>query len=388
MSGDGDQPSFFNRFKNITALGTANIVANGISALFWIYLATLLGKEGYGELGYLLAIAGTASGFASLGSINTLVVYRSKGVEIQATVFFLVIVVSAITALTLFFIIDNVIVSIYPVGYVIFSLTIYELLGKKFYLKYSKYMITQRILMVALALIFYHVLGINGIILGYTLSYLAYSFPIYRGFRESKIDFSLVRTRFGFMMNNYVTHVVKILSGNIDRLIIFPTFGAAILGTYQLGFQIYVLSMLLPNIVFQYVLPQDAAGAPNKKLKKYTVAASCILTVLTIMISPYVIPFFFEEFADTVEVAQIMSLALIPSTLSLIYNSEFLAVEKSKSVLISSGSATIALVIGILLLGERFDVIGMAFAVVIAKSAEFILLHMIKRHNNHKLKLA
>lgn len=385
MNDDEDQTGFFGRFRNITALGTANVVASGISSLFWIYLATLLGKEGYGELGYLFAVAGTASGIASLGSINTLVVYRSKGINIQASIFFLVILASTVTALVLFFVIDNVIVSTYPIGYVIFTLAIYELLGKKFYVKYSTYMIIQRILMVFLALALYHILGINGIILGYTLSYLPYSHTIYRGFRESKIDLSLVKPRLGFMINNYVTHVTKILSGNIDRLIIFPIFGAAILGTYQLGFQIYTLAMLLPNIVFQYVLPQDATGSANKKLKKYTITVSCILTILTIIISPHVIPYFFEEFIETVEVTQIMSLALIPSTLSLIYNSEFLALERSKSVLISSGSSIVVLVIGILLLGKQFDVVGIAFAIVISKSVEFALLHVIRKRSKHEM---
>jgi O-antigen/teichoic acid export membrane protein len=132
------------------------------------------------------------------------------------------------------------------------------------------------------------------------------------------------------------------------------------------------------------VLPQDASGATNKKLKKYTIVVSGIITVLVIVAVPFVIPAFFHEFNETVEVSQIMSLALIPSTLSLIYTSEFLAIEKNKIVLISSGLSVLVLIIGILTLGKYFDVIGMATAVVIARSSEFILLYWVRKRNRYQ----
>jgi O-antigen/teichoic acid export membrane protein len=149
-----------------------------------------------------------------------------------------------------------------------------------------------------------------------------------------------------------------------------------------------MLAMLLPNVVFQYVLPQDASGATNKKLKKYTIVVSGIITVLVIAAVPFVIPAFFHEFNETIEVAQIMSLALIPSTLSLIYTSEFLAIEKNKIVLISSGLSVLVLIMGILTLGKYFDVIGMAVAVIIARSSEFILLYWARKKNHYQTKPA
>ena len=47
--------------KNIGIIGIGNLVGSAISALFWIYLAGLLGAENYGELGYYISIAGIAS---------------------------------------------------------------------------------------------------------------------------------------------------------------------------------------------------------------------------------------------------------------------------------------------------------------------------------------
>jgi len=46
--------------KDLSALGAANIIGSVISALFWFYLAALVGTENYGELSYLLAIVGIA----------------------------------------------------------------------------------------------------------------------------------------------------------------------------------------------------------------------------------------------------------------------------------------------------------------------------------------
>ena len=39
---------------DLTFLGSANIIGNGITAIFWFYLAALLGPEGYGEISYFL----------------------------------------------------------------------------------------------------------------------------------------------------------------------------------------------------------------------------------------------------------------------------------------------------------------------------------------------
>ena len=47
--------------KDIGSIGIANIAGSGISGLFWIYLASLLGEENYGELGFYISIASVAT---------------------------------------------------------------------------------------------------------------------------------------------------------------------------------------------------------------------------------------------------------------------------------------------------------------------------------------
>ena len=53
--------NYVNKFKDLTSVGIANISAMAISSLFWLYMASLLGEEGYGQISYLLATANIAS---------------------------------------------------------------------------------------------------------------------------------------------------------------------------------------------------------------------------------------------------------------------------------------------------------------------------------------
>ena len=43
--------------KSISQIGAATAGGNAIAAIFWIYMADLMGQEDYGELGYMLSIA-------------------------------------------------------------------------------------------------------------------------------------------------------------------------------------------------------------------------------------------------------------------------------------------------------------------------------------------
>ena len=78
--------------KDLTAIGTANVVGSGISGIFWFYLAALIGTDGYGELSYLLAIVGIISAVASIGSGYTTIVYTAKNINILPATFTITII--------------------------------------------------------------------------------------------------------------------------------------------------------------------------------------------------------------------------------------------------------------------------------------------------------
>ena len=217
-----------------------------------------------------------------------------------------------------------------------------------------------------------------GIVLGYSLSFFPFTFLMYRGFKESKIDFSILKGKMVFIRNNYLTHISKIINFNIDKLIIFPLFGTAILGPYQLGFQIFILVMLIPNTVLTYTLPHDVIGAKNLKLKKYAFLLSILITIITISLSPIIIPQILPQFEESILIIQIMSLAFVPASLSILYSSELLGSERSRIVLIGTIISVLILSSGIILLGKDYGLLGITIIFVIAKMAEFLFIYLKK----------
>ena len=291
-----DKIKNFSGLKDLSSLGMANIAGSGISAIFWFYLASLLGEESYGEIGYFIAIGVIAGVFSSIGSGYTTTVYTAKNVNIMPVLSVLSITISAIVAAIVYILFQNIAVSLYVIGYVIFNIVQAEMLGQKKYQTYSKITILQKILLVSLAIPIYFVMDSFGIILGLALSFFPFLFIVIRRIQQKGIDFSVLRSRSGFLMNSYGIDISKSFTGNIDKLIIAPMLGFALLGNYYLGIQFLMLLSILPGIVLQYTLPQDASGTLNSKLKKFTVLISSIFAILGIFIAPIIIPYLFPEY--------------------------------------------------------------------------------------------
>jgi len=161
----------FGKTKDLVSIGIANTAAMGISAIFFLYIASILGDEGYGNLSFLFAIGNIVGGITLLGSNDVLVVYRAKNVKIQSTIFLIVVIAAIIGSIVTFVLIESIVVSLFIMTMVIFTLTVHDVLGIKNFKRYSLYVISQRILAISLALIFYFSIGIEGVILGYALGY-------------------------------------------------------------------------------------------------------------------------------------------------------------------------------------------------------------------------
>ena len=368
------------KFKDLGSLGLGVLITNAIGGIFWFYMASLLGTEKYGEVSYLISIGVIASTISLIGSTNTIIVYGAKGVKIQPPIFLMVILSSIITSTVLFFIfINNFSVSLYVIGFVIFTLISSDLLGKKLYRNYSKFIIMQKILMVTLAIGFFYILGIQGIILGIAISFFPFGFLIYKEFKNTKMDFLLVRSRVGFIFNNYLLDLTNAFNGSLDKLIIAPLLGFALLGSYQLGIQFIALLHLAPVIIFQYTLSHDATGNQNKLLKKYIILFSVLLAFLTIILAPIVLPILFPKFIEAVEIIQIMSISIIPSTIITTYISKLLGMTKNRIVVIGSGLYLGVQIPTILILGTIWGVNGAAVSIVIASTIHAIYFMLIDR---------
>ena len=362
------------RLSDLTSVVSARLVGNAITAIFWLVLAFLLGPEDYAEVIYYLAIAYLLSVVSFLGAGNTLVVFTAKGVELLKTLSVITILTSALTAIILFFIYYNIGISLHVIGFVIFGLIIYEQLGKKLYRSFSKLIILQKILMVIFSTSLYFLIGVNGIILGIGVSFLPFSFQLVKELRHSKLNFLEVKPRFGFMMNSYGLDLSRNFPVYADKLVILPLFGLSLLGNYQLGIQILLAMSVLPISIYEFTLSRDASGLSTKKLKIITVIISVVFATLGYFLSPVFIPVLFPKFNEAVEIIQWISLAIIPITISLMYNSKFLGTEKSKFVFIGSGIFLSIQILGIILLGQIYGILGAVIALILAATIQAIFL--------------
>ena len=360
--------------KDLVSIGSANLLGNGISAIFWFSLASLINPEEYGQIHYFLAIAGMAQLLSLISTTNALQVYVAKNIKIHSTLFFISIIAGIVSSLVVFLFFSRTDTSLLVLGYIIFELSNGFLLGKKLFSNYAKFFLTQKILTVIFGLGLYFTFGVDGIIFGLVLSYVPYIWILVNEFRNTRIDFSLLKPRKGFLINNYGINISGAVGGQMDKLIIAPILGLELLGNYSLAIQFLVILLLLPTTVFKYLLTQDSSGKNTKNLKKNTIFASVGLATFGIVILPMIIPILFPNYIDTVIAIQIISVAIIPSTIGIFYDSKLLSIEKSKFLVIGKGIGLFTMISGFVILGPIYGIIGLAVTLVVSSCLQTLVV--------------
>ena len=131
---------FLQKIKDIGIIGAGDLIGSALGAIFWFYLASQIEPEQYGEIQWLIGIASAISYVALFGSQNTIIVFAAKNIKIQSTLYFISLISSLVlsTAIILlfpsFYQID---IGLILFAYVINTLAIGDLLGRKLYSAYS-----------------------------------------------------------------------------------------------------------------------------------------------------------------------------------------------------------------------------------------------------------
>jgi len=365
--------------KGLLSIGFADIVGSAIAAFFWLYIATQLNPDVYGELIYFISIAGLAQMVSLLGSSNALTVYTAKNVKIQSTLFLISILAAAISLAIITIFYNRIDAGLLAVGFVVFSLVNSVILGKKLFVKYSKLILSQKILTLILGVGLYFVFDVYGIIYGLALSYIPHLVVFVKEFSRTRIDFALLKPRKGFIINNYVMSLTAGLGGTVDKLIIAPVLGLALLGNYSLALQMFTMMMVFSEIVYKYLLPFDASGKSNKKIRQIALVVSIIIAILGVTILPNVVDWLFPKYVDATDAIQIMSLGVVPGTISILYSSKFLGMEKSKFVMTTKLVSLGVMFGGFLYFGPIYGAIGLAWIIVAVLTWESIFLFIMNR---------
>ena len=113
-----------------------------------------MGEENYGEIAYMLSIAGIAMSITIWGSEKAIMVYTAKGLNIQPPIYIISLITTGVGAIILYVMFNNFGLSLYVLGGVIAQLAVAELLGRKQFTEYSKFFILQKILFVVIFTIY------------------------------------------------------------------------------------------------------------------------------------------------------------------------------------------------------------------------------------------
>mgnify|MGYP001410186110 CR=1 FL=1 len=352
--------------KNLAATSASDILGTALSAAFWLYIATQLDVEKFGEIQYFIGIASLGSAFALIGTQTVITVYTAKNVKLQSTLSFMSFIAGFVSSLVIILIFFRIDASLAVIAYIINSISLGYLLGRKEFVSYFKFAIIQRVLLLVLGIGFYFIFGGDGIIFAIALSFVSYSFIIYKIFKETKINFKLLKPHFSFITNNYAMYATNIFGSQIDKLLVAPILGFVVLGNYALAIQLISILAFVPAILFKYLLPHDSTNVENHKIKKYAVLFSIGIFFLMVFLAPLVIPYFFPKYENVIEITQIMSITIVIGTITSIYSSKFFGKEISRYNFIATICGASTSIIGVLILGQLYGIYGVAIAFVLS----------------------
>lgn len=96
------------KVKDLSTIGIVDLSAAAISAIFWFYVASLLGPKDYGEISYIIAIAQISSTVSLLGAPHVLIVYTAKNVRIHSALYALTLLIGTAISIILFLFFFNI----------------------------------------------------------------------------------------------------------------------------------------------------------------------------------------------------------------------------------------------------------------------------------------
>ncbi len=362
--------------KGLLLIGSSGIIGSAISAAFWLLVASLLSVEEYGEISYFIAIASLGI-CCIVGSPQTLTVYSTKHPKIIPTLLLLTLIFAGIGSLIAFLIVQRFEIITLIFSFIVLEASLTLLLGKKLYSKYSKFLLTQKILQFVIGISLSFSLGLNGILIGIVLANFSLIPIFYKELRNYKIDFSLLKPKKEFIINNEVIYLISVFRRDIDKIIIVPILGFTVLGNFALTLQFFTIMMIISSISFEYLLPKDVGGEKNANLKKFLILVSVLIALSGFFFSPYFIENFFTKFNESIIPIQIASFCVIPSTISMIFFSKILALEKSRFLIIANSVQLCVILIGTIYLGILYSIIGVTVAFILGNTIYAITLAII-----------
>lgn len=354
------------KLKDILSLGSANLVTGIIFGLFWMFLASILTKSEYGELGYLMSIVNVFAIIALLGLGVIVVVYEPKKENIFPASIVVTVIAAIVVGIISYVLTQNFIISLFIIGLTIFSMTIAGLDSKKRFVDHGKNILLRSTISIISAIILYQFFDLNGILLGYLVATLVCVKDLYSLLKNKKLEFSLLKPKIGFSLKMLTIRLSGVFLRWGDKTIIGAMFGFSFLGNYHFAAQYLFLLEAVPRSIGRFLLPYEAEGEKNTSIKIFSVTVSVIIAIVSIFLIPIGVNAFFPNFIDSISSMQILSIAVIPLSISSIQQAEFLGRENSNVVLIGSVIRSGIYLLFIIFLGQTLGLNGIAIGFLVA----------------------
>lgn len=355
-----------NRIKSLTAIGSTDIIGLAISSSFWFFLATLIEPKEYGFIFYFLSIAGTASLIAPIATNYVSTVYSAKKVEILSELYTISTISTGIGVIVVYFLTQRIDICFFIFGTVFFNLTTGKMFGEKNFKLYAITNLFQKCTTMIFGFIFYFLFGLENIIYALALSYIFHIGLFIKDIKIKKLHFAIIKTRIRFIISNYLNNIVGLFGGQVDKLVIGSFFGFVLLGNYSVAIQVIGVMMIIPNVIFRYVLTEDLYDIKNREFKKKILVFTGIISILGIFVVPEAVSDFFPKYKDIVDAVRIMSFSIVPATYAKIQTARYLSQEKSGVILGGTLTYIVILFSGIALLVNFMGIIGLAISFTIA----------------------
>jgi len=200
--------------------GTSSLLAY----VFYFLFAKILSLEEFGELIYIFSITAVVVIFARFGLGTTITVQLAKGnlkFLTQATTLHLISIV--VISVILYFI--HPLLFILTLGSAFFMMDLNILQGKRDYKKYLIIAISVRVSQIILSLIFYNLMGLNGIFLATGIVSILHSWHYIKSLFTWNFKFDQIKKHFHSIIQNFGVESAQILPNWTDKLLLVPLIG-------------------------------------------------------------------------------------------------------------------------------------------------------------------
>ncbi len=347
---------------NFSKVLTGRVVATGIGSLFYMVFAAILQPDAYGELAYLIAIAAAFGAVSRFGlNLSVEVNQAKKNSELTNQLNILAFILILGGSIVLLFI--DPLLSLLAFVQSFFVMEQFNLLGQKRYKKFRNLAIIRSIFLIFIPLVLFQLWEIPGIILGISI---ANSVSVYFFVRRLKMDalsLNRIKDRYKVILHNFGATASTSLDRSLDKLVIVPVLGFTSVGIYQLNFQILVGLEVLPIAIHSFFLAEESGGKRIVKLGYFLVLAAILIVVIVFFVAEPLMQWIFPHYSEGISSLKVMSIALIPLSISAIISAKLQAKESTQI-----GYAGIVRITSLLLLlvilGNSLGLLGLSLAVL------------------------